>query len=215
MVKAVIWDFGGVFTTSPFEAFARFEKENGLPEDIIRRVNSTNHLDNAWAKFERSDVTMDEFDELFAQEAKALCGQEVRGRDVVALLSGDVRPEMVAALKTIKEKGLRVACITNNVASGEGAGMATTSAKAAAVQAIMDEFEHIIESSKAGVRKPHPKIYQMALEALGIEGPDAVYLDDLGINCKAAHEQGMKAIKVTGADQALADLEEVLGFPLR
>lgn len=214
MVKAVVWDFGGVFTSSPFEAFARFERERGLPEDLIRKINSTNYLDNAWAKFERSDVSMDEFDELFAQEAKAL-GHDVRGREIIALLSGDVRPEMLAALKTIKGKGLRVGCITNNVSAGEGAGMASTSEKARAVQEIMDEFEFIIESSKAGVRKPHPKIYEMALEELGMEAGDAVYLDDLGINCKAAHQVGMKAIKVTGADQALADLEEIVGFALR
>lgn len=214
MVKAVIWDFGGVFTSSPFEAFARFERERGLPEDLIRKINSTNYLDNAWAKFERSDVDMDEFDELFAQEAKAL-GHEVRGREIIALLSGDVRPEMLAALKTIKAKGLRVSCITNNVSAGEGAGMASSSEKARAVQEIMDEFEFIIESSKAGVRKPHPKIYEMALEELGVEAADAVYLDDLGINCKAAHQVGMKAIKVSTADQALADLEEIVGFALR
>lgn len=214
MVKAVIWDFGGVFTSSPFEAFARFERERGLPEDLIRKINSTNYLDNAWAKFERSDVTMDEFDELFAQEAQAL-GHEVRGREIIALLSGDVRPEMLAALRTIKTRGLRVSCITNNVSAGEGAGMASTHEKAKAVQEIMDEFEHIIESSKAGVRKPHPRIYEMALEALNMDAADAVYLDDLGINCKAAHEVGMKAIKVTSADQALADLEEVVGFALR
>ncbi|MEP0068505.1 HAD-IA family hydrolase [Pyruvatibacter sp.] len=214
MVKAVIWDFGGVFTSSPFEAFARFERERGLPEDLIRKINSTNYLDNAWAKFERSDVNMDEFDELFAQEAKAL-GHEVRGREIIALLSGDVRPEMLAALKTIKAKGLRVSCITNNVSAGEGAGMASTSEKAKAVQEIMDEFEFIIESSKAGVRKPHPKIYEMALEELGVEAADAVYLDDLGINCKAAHQVGMQAIKVSSADQALADLEEIVGFALR
>jgi len=214
MVKAVIWDFGGVFTSSPFEAFARYERERGLPEDLIRKINSANHLDNAWAKFERSDVTMDEFDELFAQEAKAL-GHDVRGRDIIALLSGDVRPEMLAALRTIKAKGLRVSCITNNVSAGEGAGMASSHEKARAVQEIMDEFEHIIESSKAGVRKPHPRIYEMALEALGMDAADAVYLDDLGINCKAAHQVGMKAIKVTSADQALSDLEEVVGFALR
>lgn len=212
--KAVIWDFGGVFTTSPFEAFARFEEERGLPKDFIRRINATNHLDNAWAKFERAEVTPDEFDALFAAEARAL-GHEVRGRDVIRLLSGDVRPEMVTALRRVKEAGLRVACITNNVKAGEGAGMATTHDKAAAVQAIMDEFEHIIESSKAGVRKPHPRIYRMALEALGIDGPQAVYLDDLGINCKAAHEQGMHAIKVVSAEQAIAELEEALGIPLR
>ena len=98
MVEAVIWDFGGVLTTSPFEAFARFEKERGLPVDIIRRTNAANHFENAWAKFERAEVDLAAFDTLFAAESLAL-GAEVRGRDVVPLLSGDPRPEMVEALR--------------------------------------------------------------------------------------------------------------------
>jgi putative hydrolase of the HAD superfamily len=65
MIEAVIWDFGGVLTSSPFEAFARFEAERGLPVDIIRRTNSSNHWENAWAKFERAEVDIDTFDHLF------------------------------------------------------------------------------------------------------------------------------------------------------
>src|SRR5450755_4779902 len=103
MVEAVIWDFGGVITSSPFEAFARFEAERGLPGDIIRRTNAANHLENAWAKFERAEVDIEAFDGLFAAESLAL-GAEVRGREVLPLLSGDLRPEMVEALKRIKTK---------------------------------------------------------------------------------------------------------------
>ena len=91
MIEAVIWDFGGVLTTSPFEAFARFETERGLPADMIRRTNAANHLENAWAKFERAEIDIDAFDELFAAESRAL-GAEVRGRDVLPLLAGDLRP---------------------------------------------------------------------------------------------------------------------------
>src|SRR2546430_9814894 len=103
MVEAVIWDFGGVFTTSPFEAFARYERERGLPLDIIRRTNANNHHDNAWAKFERAEVDLESFDQLFAGESLAL-GAEVRGREVLPLLSGDPRPEMVEALRRVKTK---------------------------------------------------------------------------------------------------------------
>ena len=99
MIEAVIWDFGGVLTTSPFEAFSRYETERGLPADIIRRTNAANHLENAWAKFERAEVDIDAFDELFATESRAL-GAEVRGKEVLPLLSGDLRPEMVEALAT-------------------------------------------------------------------------------------------------------------------
>ena len=98
MIEAVIWDFGGVLTTSPFEAFARFEAERGLPADIIRRTNAANHWENAWAKFERAEVGLEEFDRLFAAESLAL-GAEVRGKDVLPLLSGDLRPEMIEALR--------------------------------------------------------------------------------------------------------------------
>ena len=91
MIQAVIWDFGGVITSSPFEAFARFERERGLPADIIRRTNATNPDTNAWAKFERAEVDLDAFDALFAAEPLAL-GGEVAGRDVLPLLQGDIKP---------------------------------------------------------------------------------------------------------------------------
>src|SRR5580692_9080650 len=113
MFEAVIWDFGGVLTTSPFEAFARFETERGLPPDIIRRTNAANHLENAWAKFERAEIDAGTFDELFSAESLAL-GAEVRGKDVLPLLSGDLRPEMVEALRSVKEK-FKTGCITNNL----------------------------------------------------------------------------------------------------
>src|SRR6202142_3403206 len=113
MIEAVIWDFGGVLTSSPFEAFARFEIERNRPTDIIRRTNATNHWENAWAKFERAEVDLEAFDRLFAAESLAL-GAEVRGKDVLPLLSGDLRPEMVEALRRVKATA-KTGCITNNL----------------------------------------------------------------------------------------------------
>ena len=211
--EAVLWDFGGVITSSPFDAFNRYEAGRGLPRDLIRRINAANHHDNAWAKLERSEIDADAFDTLFAAEARAL-GHDVRGADVLALLSGDIRPRMVSALDTIKDAGLKIGCITNNARVGEGAGMAGSTGKAAAIAAIMARFDHVIESSKAGVRKPDPRIYAMMCEALELEPKACVYLDDLGINCKPAAEMGMTAIKVTGEEQALADLSRVIGMAL-
>jgi putative hydrolase of the HAD superfamily len=77
---------------------------------------------------------------------------------------------------------------------------------------IFARFDHVIESSKAGVRKPDPRIYHMMCEALAVAPSACVYLDDLGINCKPAAAIGMAAIKVTSGDQALAELAGVLGF---
>jgi putative hydrolase of the HAD superfamily len=211
-VRAVIFDFGGVITTSPFEAFARHERERGLPEGFIRRLNATDPHTNAWARFERAEIGWDEFDRAFAEEARAQ-GVEMRGAEVLPLLSGDIRPAMVAALRACKRRAA-VGCITNNVQTGSGAGMASTLEKARAVAEVMALFDAVIESSKAGVRKPDPRIYRMMCETLGVEPADCVYLDDLGVNCKPAAELGMTAIKVVSEAQALADLAAATGFDL-
>jgi putative hydrolase of the HAD superfamily len=210
MIQAVIWDFGGVLTSSPFEAFARFEVERGLPTDIIRRTNAANHWENAWAKFERAEVDLDAFDELFASESLAL-GAEVRGKDVLPLLSGELRPEMVEALKRVKAK-LKTGCITNNLPAN---AIGSLSGRSLYVAEVMALFDHVIESAKIGLRKPDPRIYQMMIEALAVDPRNCVYLDDLGVNLKPAREMGMKTIKVTGASQAIGELEAAIGLSLR
>lgn len=205
MRDTVIFDFGGVITSSPFEAFNRMERERGLPHDLIRRINATDPDTNAWARFERAEIGAAGFDEDFAAEARAL-GHELRGEDVLALLSGDIRPRMVHALDWLKREGYRIGCITNNVPAGEGAGMSRTADKARAVAEVLARFDHVIESSKVGIRKPDPRIYAMMCETLNKRPDQCVYLDDLGINCKPAAAMGMIAIKVNGEGQALDDL---------
>jgi putative hydrolase of the HAD superfamily len=212
-IDAVIWDFGGVVTSSPFEAFNRYEAERGIPHDTIRRINAADPDSNAWALFERAEIDAATFDTMFAEEA-ARIGHDIRGNEVLALLSGDIRPRMVAALDTIKAAGHKLGCITNNVPAGKGAGMSTSERKAAAVAEVMTRFDHIIESSKAGIRKPDPRIYAMMCETLSVAPERCIYLDDLGINCKPAAAMGMRAIKVTGEEQALADLSALTGLAL-
>jgi putative hydrolase of the HAD superfamily len=209
-VEAVIWDFGGVFTTSPFEAFNRYEAAHGLPKDLIRTINATNPLDNAWALFERAEIDRAGFDMKFLEESTAL-GHPVRGAAVLPLLSGDVRPRMVEALRICK-RHFKVGCITNNMAQGHGPGMAATADGASRAADIMAMFDTVVESSKAGIRKPDPRIYLMACAALKVDAGACIYLDDLGINCKPAAELGMKAIKVVSEAQALADLSALTGL---
>ena len=210
-IRAVIFDFGGVITSSPFEAFNRFEAERGLPHDAIRRINAADPDTNAWARFERAEIDAATFDALFAAEAEA-AGHAIGGAEVLAMLSGDIRPRMVAALDRLKAQGFALGCITNNVPSGSGPGMAGSFAKAEAVAAIMSHFDHVIESSKAGIRKPDPRIYTMMCQALDVDPLACVYLDDLGINCKPAAALGMIAIKVNGEAQALAALGAAVGL---
>jgi putative hydrolase of the HAD superfamily len=211
-ISAVIFDFGGVITSSPFEAFARYEAQRGLPHGFIRTVNSTNPDSNAWARLERSEISTGQFDAAFREEAISL-GHDVPGGDVLPLLAGDVRPGMVAALRACKA-AFKIGCITNNVSAGEGAGMASTAEKARTVADIMTQFDAVIESSKAGVRKPDPRIYQMMCAQLDVAPSACVYLDDLGVNCKPAAALGMKAIKVSNEGQLLRDLSAIVGLTL-
>lgn len=208
-IEAVVFDFGGVLTSSPLEAFTRFETERGLPVNIIRRTNAANHLENAWAKFERAEVDIETFDELFAAESLAL-GAEVRGRDVLPLLQGDLRPEMVEALKRIKAQ-FKTGCITNNLPAN---AIGSLTGRTLYIAEVMALFDHVIESAKIGLRKPDPRIYRMMVETLKVDPNNCVYLDDLGVNLKPAREMGMTTIKVTSGAQAIADLEKATGLRL-
>ncbi len=210
MISAVIFDFGGVITSSPFEAFAHYEQTHNLPKDIIRRTNAQNHHENAWAKFERAELDIDAFDALFAEESRAL-GAEVRGREVVKLLKGEIRPEMVEALRRIKQS-FKTGCITNNLPAN---AMGSTDGRALYVAEVMVLFDHVIESAKIGLRKPDPRIYTMMTEKLGVDPATCVYLDDLGVNLKPARDLGMTTIKVTSGAQALDELEAATGLKLR
>ncbi len=210
MIEAVIWDFGGVFTTSPFEAFARYEREKGIPTGVIRKINSTNHDNNAWAMFERSELDLDGFDRAFAAEARAL-GHRILGRDVLPLLAGDFRPEMIEALRRVKTR-FKTGCITNNMPPSAAGGAAAD--RALYAREIMELFDELIESSKVGIRKPDPRIYTMMCEKLAVKPGACVLLDDLGGNLKPARAMGMTTIKVESGPRAIAELEAVTGMKL-
>ncbi len=209
-IKAVLWDFGGVLTTSPFDAFNKFEEANGVPLDFIRSINATNPNDNAWAQFESNKISMNEFDKLFLNETSEQ-GYPIKGKEIVAILTGKLRPEMVSVLKKCKET-LKVGCITNNLKSGHGASMAADLEQAKEIDAVMDLFDIIVESSKEGVRKPNPKIYEIACRRLGISPNEAIFLDDLGVNLKPARKLGIKTIKVLDVSEAISELSNLTGI---
>jgi putative hydrolase of the HAD superfamily len=203
-LRAVLFDFGGVISTSPFDAFARYEAEHGLPDGFLRSVNATDPHANAWARLERAELSIEAFDAAFAEESEAL-GHRVPGADVLGLLSGDLRPEMVEAVRRCGEH-LATGLLTNNVLG---------SMVDPHVTELLAMFDVVVESSVVGVRKPEAAFYETACTLLGIEPVDAVFLDDLGINLKPARAMGMATIKVVDPAAALAELESLVGFPLR
>tara|TARA_B100001029_G_scaffold122476_1_gene101877 strand:+ start:5658 stop:6311 length:654 start_codon:yes stop_codon:yes gene_type:complete len=208
--SSVFWDFGGVITSSPFEAFSKYESINKLPKDFIRQVNSTNHRNNAWAKLEQSKINLEEFDLLFRKESSEL-GNEVSGAEVLGLLQGHVRPEIVRCLEILKSNNYKLACLTNNFDSGEKDNSALDDANTERLN-IMKNFDYIIESKELGIRKPDVEFYVKALEITGSNPYETIFLDDLGINLKPAKELGMSTIKVLNGKQALEDLSNLTGI---
>ena len=208
-IRAVLFDFGGVITSSPFEAFRRFEHERGLPTGFLQSINRNQPDSNAWALFERGELSAKAFDEMFASESRE-AGHEVRGLDVVALVYGNVRPRMVEAVRRCRGKFI-TACLTNNF---QGSPALPEPARARDWQSALALFDEVIESSKVGIRKPEKAFFELACDKLSIRPQEAVFLDDLGANLKPARAMGMHTIKVSDPDTALAELASVLRIDL-
>jgi putative hydrolase of the HAD superfamily len=207
---AVVFDLGGVITESPMTAFAAYEAEAGLPDGLVRRLNSTDPDTNAWARYERRELDEAGFRAAFEAEAAAV-GHTVDAGRVLAALAGDLRPAMVTAVRRLRAAGLPLALLSNNVAPMERSGP---------LGEVLELFDAVVESSVEGVRKPEPAIYARALERLGeavgrpVTAADCAYLDDLGINLKPARAMGFATVKVVEPAAALAELSALVGLDL-
>ncbi len=213
MIKAVFWDFGGVITTSPFDSFNIYEESQNLPKDLIRTINSTNPDNNAWAKLERSEIDLEEFDSLFEVESRQF-GHSIPGKQILSLVKGQIRPKMVKAIREIKDKLIQ-GCLTNNIQSTEDQELEKDNVGTAISgtnQEIMGLFDFVFESSKENVRKPDPDFYKLACQKGGVNPHEVIFLDDLGINLKPAKALGMKTIKVVKSKNALLELQTFLKF---
>jgi putative hydrolase of the HAD superfamily len=206
-IRAVLFDFGGVLSTSPFEAFARYEVERGLPEGFLRGLNATDHHANAWARLERGEVTLDQFAALFEDEAR-LAGYEVDASAVLGLLGGAPRPAMIRAVERTRRRYLTALATNNFVSVSPAAGGSSLSS-------VLSLFDEVIESSRLGIRKPEPAFFEACCTRLGIEAREAVFIDDLGVNLKPARQMGMTTIKFVTEPQAIDELEAALRVPLR
>lgn len=211
-IRAVLFDFGGVITSSPFEAFHRFERQRGLPIGFLQEINRTDPDHNAWARFERGELSASSFDAAFASESRA-AGHEVRGLEVVALVYGDIRPRMTRAVERCRGKFI-TACLTNNFQHNPVNETVPHAARPSEWESVLALFDEVIESSKVGVRKPETAFFELACETLSIEPHEAVFLDDLGRNLKPARAMGMHTIKVVDPDTALTELSTLLGIDL-
>ncbi|WP_369132420.1 HAD-IA family hydrolase [Modestobacter sp. I12A-02662] len=210
-VTAVVFDLGGVFTETPMAAYAAYEAEAGLPDGLIRRLQTTHPDTNAWARLERGELDVAGFRAAYEAEARA-AGHTVDADRVLATLGGELRPGMVAAARRLREAGLPLGMLSNNVAPMDRAGP---------LGELLGLFDAVVESSVEGLRKPEPEIYARAVQRLSaavcrpLAAAECVYLDDKRINLEPARALGMRTIEVGDPDAALIELEVLTGVELR
>ena len=204
VIEAVLFDLGGVLLSSPFEAIERYERERGVPPGSIRKINTADPDGNAWAQLERGEIDTATFAALFEAEARSR-GVDVGALDVLALLFGDVRAEMVGAVDRLRAAGLRLGVVSNTPGPLPRSGV---------VGEVLERFDVVVESFVVGLRKPDPEIYRLALRKLGVEAAATVFLDDLGANLRPARDLGIKTIKVTDPAAALRELAALTGVDL-
>ena len=197
-MKAIIFDLGGVILDSPLSEIARYESEAEIPPGGINAVIGATGANGAWAKHEQGKITTNEFVVDFGAECGA-AGFDIDVRELLGRIARAtaIRPAMVTAVDRLAERGYLVAALTNNWPGPGHEGLAS-------------HFDVFVESVVEGFNKPDRRIYQITLERLGVDASQAVFLDDIGRNCKAAAALGMTAIKFVSPDQALRQLESVL-----
>jgi putative hydrolase of the HAD superfamily len=211
-IAGVVFDIGGVVQDSPLHAIARYEREHGVEPGAINRAVVEAGERGAWARLERGELTVAEFCGLFEAECRSR-GAAVDARRLMAALAeaGVPRPRMLAAIRCIRARGLRVAALTNNWLGDPPRGAA---APARGAHPLWESFDVVVESAVVGLRKPDPRIYALVCERLALAPARVAFLDDIGRNLKPARELGMATIKVDDPDAALRELGTLLGFDL-
>jgi putative hydrolase of the HAD superfamily len=202
--RAVLFDIGGVVVGSPLHAIAAYEREQAIEAGFVNRVVLTAGSAGAWSRLERGKLTLEEFYPAFERDCEA-AGGRISARELMGRVAASTipRPAMLEAIRRIRARGLLAAAVTNNWITDDGG-----------TSVLRSEFDAFIESAVLGLRKPDPRIFEIACETLRITAPEAVLLDDIGANLKSARALGMRTIKVVDPDTALAELAGVLGFPL-
>jgi len=204
-LRAVIFDLGGVVMGSPLHAIAAYERELAIPPGSVNRLVVASGPGGAWSRLERGELDLARFYPAFDAECAA-AGHPLSARTMMERIAvaAQPRPAMLAAVRTIRARGLRTSALTNN---WQGDGTRERDWLGAL-------FDVVVESAVEGLRKPDPRIYALALERLGVTASEAVFLDDIGRNLKPARAMGMRTIKVDEPETALAELTILLGFPL-
>ena len=203
-IAGVLFDIGGVVQDSPLHAIARYERDHGLPANAINRAVVSSGEAGAWSRLERGELTLEAWCAPFEADCRAH-GVAIDGKRLMTYIAeaGRERPQMLRAVAQLRERGLRVGALTNNWVREDKTP-----------HRLRPHFDVVIESQAVGMRKPDPRIYELACRELGVTPPETAFLDDIGMNLKSARALGMHTIKVDDPEQALRELSALVGFDL-
>jgi putative hydrolase of the HAD superfamily len=207
-IEALVSDFGGVLTTPLVESFAALQGDSGVTLEAVgmamARVAQRDGR-NPLYELETGRMTERDFLASLGRVLSEDLGREVELHGFGERYFANLHPneELIAYLRTLRDHGLRLALLTNNVREWEPLWRA---------KLPVDElFELVIDSAFVGMRKPDPDIYTLTLERLALPAPACLFLDDIDVNVKAARDLGMSAVHFRNTDQAIADIDAALG----
>jgi len=213
-IQAVIFDYGGVLSTTPFAGIAEFERKMGYPEKSLAQLlfgkgaspqGPTDAIpDHDWHLLETGRLTLDEFHERLVGRSEAALGRPL-DLGVYAQFLRDlgvgVHWMMVHRVRELRADGYRTAILTNNVREWGRYW------KGSIPLAL---FDVVVDSCDVGLRKPDPAIYRLTCERLGVPPEAAVFLDDTRRHVESARQVGLQAILVRDPWDAIAELDAIL-----
>lgn len=202
-VRAVISDFGGVLTNPLWEAFAGWNERVGADPGVLGMAlqrAAEARGDHPLYQLERGELSEDEFTAIVQAELPAEI--ELKGFREIYFSHLHPNEPMIELMRRLRERGLRMAILTNNVREWEPLWRS--------MLPVDEIFELVVDSGFEGVRKPEPAIYELTLERLGLPAEATLFVDDTEVNCDAARELGMHAVHFRGTAQTIAEIEQVL-----
>jgi putative hydrolase of the HAD superfamily len=206
-IQAIVSDFGGVLTTPLLQSFSALAERSGIGlEAIGLAMARVAREDGRNPLYELETGRLSEADFLARLEAAlgAETGREVELGGFRAAYFANLHPneELIAYLRGLRDRGLRLAMLTNNVREWEPLWRE---------KLPVDElFELVVDSAFVGMRKPDPEIYALTLERLGLPASACLFLDDLDVNVEAARRLGMTAVHFRDTPQAIAEIDRAL-----
>jgi putative hydrolase of the HAD superfamily len=208
VIKAVISDFGGVVTLPLFDAFKRAHEEIGIPLEALGKAMqlaaSRAEEPPLWT-LERGQMSEPDFIATITAGLSEVLGRPVTLDGYGARLMQSLEPNeaLIARYRALRERGIRLAILTNNVREWHDAWRAK-------IPVVDELFELIVDSAFEGTRKPERRIYEITLDRLGLSAPDCVFIDDVELNVTAATELGLHGIHFRTTEQVLEELDDVL-----